>query len=305
MTVRKSTVPIDKLCVQSGGSVDESGQTLVVRTGLVAPAASLTNGTTQMIGAGPLLGSFDRLMIGQLDGVCGGVNASLLLVTAKTLDVYCPTRVDSIARAQALRVHATGGTARAAERRIVARREWRRRLLGRLAPGRQWVPPGGRHGHAQSDATFADTGRQLFNSGTLSLGGNFTQLDPGVANFDASADHATILSGAKPQVINFADPNSSHFGRLEIDNPLGVAFDTSSNQPVSVPTARTIVLRPNGAMIVGSNATVSLSGGIFAAHGWAAHPGRIAVGVELQQRRRDDRRRGVINDLLATLFACQ
>ena len=63
-----------------------------------------------MIGAGPMVGGFDRLMVGQLDNVCGGVNASLLAVSARTADVYCATRVDSIAQVQALRVYSPART---------------------------------------------------------------------------------------------------------------------------------------------------------------------------------------------------
>jgi hypothetical protein len=337
-----TTTPIDRLWLQTGASVDESGQTLVVRTGIAAPGGSLTNGTTQMIGAGTLEGSFDRLVIGQPDGVCGGVNASLVLVNAKAVDVLCPMRVDSIARVQTLTVYAAagkGGTVTVpnvwSSLAVSGDADFSGDLLqvdngdvqvdgtATLGGGRVAVTGGqlSLRGAAvfksasasydvakllvQGDATFAGTGRQLFNSGTLTLGGNFTQLDAGVANFDASAAHATTFSGAKPQVISFADPNSSHFGRLEIDNPLGVTFASSSNQPVSVPTARTIMLRANGVMNVTGNATVSLSGDISLLTG-----SRLTVDGSLSVLSCSNvgatiDGKGLINDLLATLFVCK
>jgi hypothetical protein len=157
----------------------------------------------------------------------------------------------------------------------------------------------------QGDVLFAGVGRQTFNSGNLTLGGNFIQTDAGVANFDASADHVTIFSGAKPQSISFADPNSSHFGQIEIDNSLGVVFATGSNQPLSTPKARSITLRPNGVMSVGSNAAVSVAGGISLLTG-----GRLTVDGSLSVLSCSNAGaaidgKGLINDLLATLFVCQ
>jgi hypothetical protein len=267
------------------------------------------------------------------------VNATLWQVTAKTLNAYCATRVDSAVRAQTVNVYAPGGTftlSNGASSLVVnGNADFSGDLLqidngylevdgaATLGGGRVAVTGGqiALLGAAvfksasasfdvakmlvQGDATVAGTGRQLFNSGTLTLGGNFTQLDAGVANFDASADHATVFSGAKPQVISFADANSSHFGRLEIDNPLGVTFATSSNQPVSVPTARTIILRPNGAMIVAGNAAVSLSGGISLLTG-----GRLTVDGSLAVLTCSNAGaaidgKGLINDLLATVFVCK
>ncbi|MFL5606044.1 MAG: beta strand repeat-containing protein, partial [Gemmatimonadaceae bacterium] len=106
-----TTTQVEKLWVQAGGTIDLGGQTLFVGNGgVAAPGGSLTNGTTQMLGTATLEGSFDALAIGQTDNRCGGVNATLWQVTAKTLDAYCATRVDSAVRAQTVNVFAPGGT---------------------------------------------------------------------------------------------------------------------------------------------------------------------------------------------------
>jgi hypothetical protein len=157
----------------------------------------------------------------------------------------------------------------------------------------------------QGDATFAGTGTQTFNTGKLTLQGNMAQMDAGVPNFDASADHATIFGGAKPQTISFADPNSSHFGELQIANSAGVTFATSSNQPASTPTARSITLQPNGVLSVRSGAAVSLAGGIslltgstLTVDGSLSVSSCVNTGATIGGS-------GLINDLLSTLFVCR
>jgi hypothetical protein len=335
-----TSTQIDKLWIQTGGSVDQSGQTLIVGNGgVVAPGGSLTNGTTNMRGTGRLEGSFDRLAIGQVDGVCAGVNASLWLVTSKTLDVYCVTRVDSSARAQTLNVYAAGGTITlpsiTSSLAVTGNADFSGDLLqvdnGTLQVDGATTLGGGRVavtggtisllGAAvfkstaasfdvasvlvQGDATFAGAGGQKFNTGKLTLGGNMIQLDAGVGNFDASAEHVTVFGGAKPQTISFADPNSSHFGQLEIANAAGVAFATSSNQPASSPTARAITLQAGGAMIVNGGATVSLAGRITLLNG-----GRLTVDGQLavsscQNLGAIIDGKGLINDVLSILFVCQ
>jgi hypothetical protein len=222
------------------------------------------------------------------------VSATLWQVAAKTLDAYCATRVDSTTRVQTLTSYATGGTMTLANAASFLAVSGNANFSGDLLQmdkgaiqvdgpatfggGRVLVTGGGitLRSSAQfsstsasydtakvlieGDVTFAGTGVQKFNSGSLTLHGNFAQNDVGNGNFDASADHTTIFSGAKTQSISFADPNSSHFGRLEVDNPLGVAFLTSSNQPLSTPTARSIILLPSGVMSVNNGAAVSLAG---------------------------------------------
>jgi uncharacterized protein with beta-barrel porin domain len=74
---------------------------------------------------------------------------------------------------------------------------------------------------------------------------------------------------------------------------------------VSVPTARTIILRPNGAMIVAGSAAVSLSGGISLLTG-----GRLTVDGSLSVLSCSNTGatidgKGLINDLLATVFVCK
>jgi hypothetical protein len=331
---------IDKLWVQDGGFLDQSGQTLIIGNGgVVAPAGSLTNGTTNMRGTGTLDGTFDRLAIGQVDGVCSGVNASLGLVTSKTLDVYCATRVDSSARAQTLTVYAAGGTltlpSSTSSLAVSGNADFSGDLLqvdnGNLQVdgaatlgGGRVVVTGGQiaiRGAAvfksasasfdaasvlvQGDATFAGTGSQKFNTGKLTLQGNMAQIDSGVANFDASADHVTIFEGAKPQAISFADPSSSHFGELQIANSAGVTFATSSNQPASSPTARSITLQPNGVMSVRSGAAVSLAGGISLLTGSTLIvDGSLSV-LSCANTGARIGGTGLINDLLSTLFVCR
>jgi hypothetical protein len=157
----------------------------------------------------------------------------------------------------------------------------------------------------QGDATFAGTGAQKFNTGKLTLQGNMAQIDSGVANFDASADHVTIFGGAKPQAISFADPNSAHFGALQIVNSAGVTFATSSNQPASSPTARSITLQANGVMTVRSGAAVSLAGGISLLTGSTLTvDGSLSVSSCVNSGATISGS-GLINDLLSTLFVCR
>jgi hypothetical protein len=284
---------VDKLSVQPGGSVDLGALTLFIGNGgVAAPGGSLTNGTTQMLGTGTLAGSFDRLLISQRDG-CTGTNASLWQVTAKTLDVFCATRVDSSARAQTLTVFGifgaltlpngtssltvTGDADFSGESLVMANGALQVGGRATFGAGRVAVA-GGKisllGGAAifksasasfdsasvvvQGDATFAGAGRQTFNSGTLTLGGNMAQLDSGFASFSASAGHLTILAGAKPQAISLADPDSSHFGSLRIDNPLGVTI-TRSTTTLGGPL---LTLQTGASMGVSSGAVASLAGRI-------------------------------------------
>ena len=202
-----------------GRAVDQSGQTLFVGSGVSALGGTLTNGTTQMVGTGALEGTFDRVAIGQTDGRCSGVSATLWQVAAKTLDAYCATRVDSTTRVQTLTSYATGGTMILANVASFLAVSGNANFSGDLLQmdrgaiqvdgaatfggGRVLVTGGGitLRSTAQfssasasydtakvlieGDVTFAGTGVQKFNSGSLTLHGNFVQNDVGNGNFDA------------------------------------------------------------------------------------------------------------------------
>jgi hypothetical protein len=281
---------IDKLWLQAGGSIDQSGQTLFIGNGgVVAPAGSLTNGTTQMLGTATLEGNFDALAIGQTDNRCGGVNATLWQVTAKTLNAYCATRVDSAVRAQTVNVYAPGGTftlSNGASSLVVnGNADFSGDLLqvdnGTLQVdgvatigGVRVAVTGGKivlggtatfnaaaasfdaaSVEVQGDASFEGGGRQVFGSGTLTLGGNVRQIGPSIATFSANAPHQTIVGGAKAQAITFADADSSHFGNLTINNAAGVTFATSTQSP------SVLAVQSGATMTVRSGAAASLVGG--------------------------------------------
>ena len=79
-------------------------------------------------------------------------------------------------------------------------------------------------------------------AGTLTVGGNFSQLESyKPQKFFAENKHKVVLNGKEMQTVTFENPGS-RFGRLEVANPAGIAVSgyfaaaelTSANRAVSI-----------------------------------------------------------------------
>ena len=72
-------------------------------------------------------------------------------------------------------------------------------------------------------ASFAggsETG--LLTTGTLTVGGNFSEGGGSTSAFVASSGHTTVLNGSVATNFSFTDPSTSSFGALIINDPAGV-----------------------------------------------------------------------------------
>ena len=91
----------------------------------------------------------------------------------------------------------------------------------------------------------------LLTAGKLELKGDFYQYSGSNANFRASGNHTTLLSGNTKQTIYFTRSGNSYsfFNNLEISNTSeeGVVFDTTSAYPMA-----TGIVKDNGNVVTGA-----------------------------------------------------
>jgi hypothetical protein len=136
----------------------------------------------------------------------------------------------------------------------------------------------------QGNVTFGGpaAGQQNFAGGQLTLLGNFTQVTgivggPGGLTFSTSSDHVTVFAGSTPQTVSFANPTTSKFSVLHLQNQSagGVQLTTSAQiingtlfprvdiiqGRLQVNTGMTFTLN-SGALHFGVNTNLNLLGNI-------------------------------------------
>lgn len=72
--------------------------------------------------------------------------------------------------------------------------------------------------------------KDSLTNGTLTVGGDFSQLDVGsnsASNFSASGNHTTKIKGKTKQSIKFDNPTQSSFLNISFENAAGISLDTN------------------------------------------------------------------------------
>jgi hypothetical protein len=122
----------------------------------------------------------------------------------------------------------------------------------------------------QGDATFGDpnTGQQQFAGGQLTILGNFKQVTgvvggPGGLTFATSSDHVTQFLGSSTQTITFANPTTSRFSMIEIQNSSAGGVQLTTDAQIVNGTNQPRVEIFQGRLQVNTGATFTLNSGGF------------------------------------------
>ncbi|MDB4891978.1 MAG: hypothetical protein JWL61_3833, partial [Gemmatimonadetes bacterium] len=120
----------------------------------------------------------------------------------------------------------------------------------------------------QGDATFggASAGQQNFAGGQLTLLGNFSQVTgivggPGGLTFSTSVDHVTVFAGTSPQTVAFANPTTSKFSVLQLQNQSAGGVQLTTDAQIINGTAQPRVEIASGRLQVNSGKTLTLNNG--------------------------------------------
>ena len=282
-----TAVSVRRLALDTAAIVDANVTVLTIGNLGVTGFGIVVNGTTNLITTASLNGVFDKLVIGQ-PASCGAASpmlATLAVVQATSLDIYCRAVVDTGLVSATDATVLPGGWLRIDSRGTVLVTnnatfggdsltvDGTLQVSGTAQLGGSRVGIYSSNNVTFNNATFSSTdgsfsnstilvqgnavfggagaGQQTFSGGTLAVFKNFTQLTGTVSGntgltFNTSSDHVTAFAGNTSQAVSFADPTTSKFSIVRITNAVTPVVFNSNVQFVNGTTQPRLEVQAGG-----------------------------------------------------------